>query len=347
MTRRLLTILATFLLAVPAPLAAQKPAALFASSDAIHLTITAPLPTLIRNRASEAAIPGTLTDPSGNQLPISLALRGITRRTSEICDFPPLRVEFTTPPPATSVFAGQKRLKLVTHCRSTPSFQQNLLLEYAAYRMYNVLTPRSFRVRLASIDYRTEDGHPIVSRAGFFIEDLDDVAKRNGMRELHAPDRIPVADLSPPDAARYALFQHMIANHDWSMRAGPVGDDCCHNARLIGALGPGTAIPIPYDFDFSGLVSAPYAQPPEELRLGSVRQRFYRGYCSHNVQAAAAAAQMRTARPAMLAALGQVPGLEERTRARAAAYLEGFFADIATDASVSGKILNHCVNSAP
>src|SRR3954454_17842692 len=190
MTRRLLTILATFLLAVPAPLAAQKPAALFASSDAIHLTITAPLPTLIRNRASEAAIPGTLTDPSGNQLPISLALRGITRRTSEICDFPPLRVEFTSPPPPTSIFAGQKKLKLITHCRSSASFQQNVLLEYAAYGMYNQLTERSFRARLASIDYRDSNGRPIVSRAGFFLEPLKDVARRNGMHEAHAPNRI-------------------------------------------------------------------------------------------------------------------------------------------------------------
>ena len=335
--------LAACMLGVAAPAAAQAPKALFAASDPLRLSIQAPLSTLIGNRESREAVSGTLTDPNGNALPVSIALRGITRRTSEICQFPPLRIDFTTPPPASSVFAGQRRLKLVTHCRNTPSFQQNLLLEYAAYRMYNVLTPHSFLVRLASIDYLNPDGRPIVSRAGFFIEDLDDVAKRNRTRELHAPERIPVADLSPPDAARYALFQHMIANHDWSMRAGPVGDDCCHNAKLIGALGPGTVIPIPYDFDFSGLVSAPYAQPPEELRINSVRQRFYRGYCSHNAQAAAAAAQIRAGRPAMLAALGQVPGLEERTRARASAFLDGFFNDIATDASVSSKILGHCV----
>jgi hypothetical protein len=303
----------------------------------------APLASLIHNRESREEISGTLTDPSGNALPIRIALRGITRRTSEICDFPPLRVDFTVPPPPNSAFGGQKRLKLVTHCRSTPSFQQNLLLEYAAYRMYNVLTPRSFQVRLANIDYRNPDGRPIVARVGFFIEDLDDVAKRNGTRELHAPDRIPVADLSPPDAARYALFQHMIANHDWSMRAGPVGEDCCHNAKLIGTLGPGTVIPIPYDFDFSGLVSASYAQPPEELRIGNVRQRYYRGYCSHNPQAAAEAAQMRAQRPAMLSALAQVPGLEERTRSRATSFLDGFFADIATDANVSSKITGRCV----
>jgi hypothetical protein len=341
---KLLSPITAFMLAAAAPAVAQvPPKPLFGTSDPLRLTLQAPLSNLIHDRETQQAISGTLIDSTGNSLPISIALRGITRRTSEICDFPPLRIEFIAPPPSASVFASQKRLKLVTHCRNTPSFQQNLLLEYAAYRMYNVLTPRSFLVRLANIDYRSADGRPIVSRAGFFIEDLDDVAKRNGTRELHAPERIPVADLSPPDAARYALFQHMISNHDWSMRAGPVGDDCCHNARLIGTLGPGTVIPVPYDFDFSGLVGASYAMPPEELHINSVRQRFYRGYCNHNPQAAAAAVQIRAARPALLNALAQVPGLEERTRARATSFLDGFFGDIATDASVNNKITGRCV----
>jgi hypothetical protein len=258
-----------------------------------------------------------------------------------------LRVDFTSPPPATSVFARQKRLKLVTHCRNSASFQQNVLLEYAAYRMYNVLSPRSFRVRLANINYQGADGRPIVTRVAFFIEELKDVAKRNGMQEVHAGERIPVAYLSPTDAARYALFQHMIGNHDWSMRAGPVGDDCCHNAKLIGAAAPGATVPIPYDFDFSGLVGAPYAVPPDELHLSDVRQRFFRGYCYHNPQIAAVAVQFRTSHAAILAALNEVPGMDDKTRQRASTYLEGFFRDIATDADVGTKIIKRCVLGGP
>ena len=333
---------AGFALSVAAPTAAEKP--LFASNDKIHLTIQAPLNGLIRNRQSENAITGSLIEPSGQSLPIRLTLRGITRRTQEVCDFPPLRVDFATPPPPTSLFSGQKRLKLVTHCRTTPSFQQYVLLEYSAYRMYNLLTPRSFRAKLADIDYRDESGRPIVSRVGYFLEDLDDVAHRNGMREVHGPERIPLADISAPDGARYALFQHMIGNHDWSMRAGPVGRNCCHNAELIGTLAPGQTIPIPYDFDFSGFVDPPYAVPPSEIDISDVKQRLYRGYCIHNADAMAAARQMRDARPQMLAVLGQVPGLEPRTQARAAGYLSGFFADIGTDADLGAKVLKRCVN---
>ena len=124
--------------------------------------------------------------------------RGITRLRRETCQFPPLRVEFAAPPPATSLFGGQRRLKLVTHCRPGDGFQQHLLLEYAAYRLYNLLTPASFRARLATIDYVDDNGDPVASRVGFFIEDKDDVGRRIGLRSaaVGRPGR-PSARLEP------------------------------------------------------------------------------------------------------------------------------------------------------
>jgi hypothetical protein len=339
--RRTLLAIAAAALAFSAPAAAQPIEPLFAASDPIHLTITAPLPGLMRSRG-KGSVTGTLADPTGQALPVSFKLRGITRRTKETCDFPPLRVDFTTPPPASPLFAGQKHLKLVTHCRKSSDFDQYVLLEYAAYRMYNLLTPNSFRVRLANIDYRNPDGSPIISRIGFFLEDLGDVAKRNGVREVHAGTRIPVDFLTPTDAARYALFQHMISNHDWAMNAGPAGDECCHNAKLIGTAAAGSAVPVPYDFDFSGLVNAPYAVAPDVLKIDRVTERVYRGYCAHNAQAFAVAREMRAAQPQIIGLLGQVPGLSPKKQQTAAAFLARFFADIATDADVGAKVLNRC-----
>ena len=333
---------AAFTLALPTPAVAQQPKPLFAASDPITITIQGPLSGIVRSRSNNA-VQGTLTEPGGQALPVALSARGITRRSADTCQFPPLRVQFTSPPPATSLFAGQRRLKLVTHCRNAPSFQQYVLLEYSAYRMYNLLTPHSFRVRLANIDYRDAGGQQIANRIGYFLEDLGDVAARNGTRETHAPEVIPLTDLNPADAARYTLFQHMIANHDWSIRAGPAGSDCCHNAELIGPLGPGSAIAIPYDFDFSGYVNAPYATVPEQLKISSVRQRVYRGYCAQNPQVLAAARQMRDARPQMIAAVTSTPGLEPATQSRALRFLDGFFAEIASDEAVNANLLRRCV----
>jgi len=326
----------------PSAAEAQGSAPLFASPAPLQLVISGPISSLTHNRGSTAPVPGTLTDSSGQALPVSLSLRSTTRRLSDVCDFPPLRVTFTSPPPATSPFAGQKKLKLVTHCGSGSDFQQYELLEYSAYRMLNVLTPRSFQVRLASIDYRDQNGRSITSRYGFFLEDLKDVAKRNGLKPAHAGGMIPLADLSPLDSARYAMFQHMIANHDWSMRAAMAGRECCHNAEMLGSIAPGAAIPIPYDFDYSGLVGASYAVPPEQLKIHSVKQRVYRGYCAHNAQAITVARQFLAARPQILGVLSQTPGLTPRSQSAASAFLGRFFDDIATDQSVTANVLNRC-----
>jgi hypothetical protein len=98
------------------------------------------------------------------------------------------------------------------------------------------------------------------------------------------------------------------------------------------------ATPVPYDFDFSGLVDAPYATPPEGFSIRNVRQRLYRGYCAHSAQAPAVASEITAKRGELIALLGTVPGLDERNRARAAAYLDAGFNDIAT-----GRPLAKCI----
>ena len=341
MARALLGLLVLVLSSAAAAAAGEKP--LFASNDVIRLTINGPLTAVIRERSQQPTA-GSIAVDGGPPLPITLAARGITRLHPDTCQFPPLWVRFSSPPPIGSIFAGQKSLKLVTHCRAAAAFQQHVLLEYAAYGMFNAVSPASFRARLATIDYVDSSGKPIATRYGFFVEDLDDVAKRNLMQEAKLPARIPTSALSLRHAALYALFQHMVANHDWSMRAGPAGDECCHNAKLISpARGVAAGvIPVPYDFDFSGFVNAPYATPPDVLKLSSVRQRQYRGYCAHNNQLLTAAAQFRGAKPAILAAVASTPGLEQRTIRSATAYLDGFFATIATNDDVL-KLAKGCV----
>ena len=130
---------------------AQQPKPLFAASDPIHIVIQAPLSTLIHNR-SDQVVQGTLTDPNGQALPVALSVRGITRRSTDVCDFPPLRVQFTTAPPPTSLFKGQKKLKLVTHCKSSIAFQQKVLLEYSVYQ--NVQSADSAQLPRAPREHR-------------------------------------------------------------------------------------------------------------------------------------------------------------------------------------------------
>ena len=328
------------LLATPAT---AQTTPLFASDASIRVTIQGPVGAIARG-AEDSTEPrdASLTlAGSPEAYPIRLSARGITRRLRQTCTFPPLRVEFAQKPAASSLFSGQRRLKLVTHCQSAEGYQQHLLLEYSAYRIFNLINPVSYRARLATVDYVEPNGRSLATRWGFFLEDVDDVAKRNGMKEAKVGERITTAQLEPNQAARVALFEYMIGNLDWSMRAGPRGESCCHNSKLVTAAG-GALAPLPYDYDYSGLVDAPYAIPPEGFSIKSVRSRVYQGYCRHNAEVLVAAAEFRARRPAIEAMFSQVPGMSERTRSKALAYLGGFYEQIATDETVRGKILKSC-----
>lgn len=324
-------------------IAAASPAAakggsrpLFDSEAPISVTIQGPFRSLVSNRAKSPR-PATLT-ADGITYAITLTPRGNNRKMMQTCDFPPLRVEFTKPAPPGSLFDHQKHLKLVTHCKRQEDFQQKVLLEYSAYKLYNLMTPVSFRARLANVDYVDESGRPYISRIGFFLEEAGSVAKRNGMTLAHLSDSIPGEMLDAASSARFAIFEYLISNYDWALHDGPKGQPCCHNNRLMSS-GPGKPLtPVPYDFDWSGLVDAPYAGPPEGINISTLRQRDYRGYCAHQAQAAAFAAQIAPRRSEFLGVFASVPGLQPNERAKATSFVEGFFNDVA-----SGKMLRSCV----
>jgi hypothetical protein len=320
--------------------AADSPKPLFDGNDIISVTLSGPLTGISRDPNAKP-VPGTLKVNGNAQetLPVALTTRGITRRMKQTCSFPPLRVDFTQKPGKDSIFRKQKSLKLVTHCQSAERYQQYVLLEYSAYRLFQAMTKESFNVRLAKVDYADETGRPLTTRYGFFIEDISDVARRNGHQRFRGASRISSSQLDPEAAARFAVFQYMISNLDWAMTAAPAGQDCCHNSRLLGAKGVSTGfITVPYDFDYSGLVDAPYAVPPDGIKVANVRVRRYRGFCSHNEQARAFAADLAARKASLLAIVDQTPELNDYSRKRAASYLGEFFDQIGTKANLDDML---------
>ncbi|MGE0182757.1 MAG: hypothetical protein AB7F91_07810 [Parvularculaceae bacterium] len=322
---------------------AGEPTPLFSSDAPIALSISAPWRDVARKAPEDAPIDAVLTY-EGVDYPIELTTRGKSRRAKNVCTFPPLRVAFKEKPPKGSLFHKQKKLKLVTYCRKSANHQQYVLAEEAAYRLYNKATPESFRTRLADISYvEPNSGKVGTVRTGFFIEDVDDLAKRVDREEVERA-RTPLEMFNRNAAARVAVFQYMIGNLDWELTAGPEGEDCCHNGKLIGpaAGAESDLVSAPYDFDMSGLVDAPYALPPEQFKIRTVTTRVYRGYCAHNEETRAAAAAFRNARGDYDAAVSDMPGLSDRTKEKMLKFLGGFFDDVADDAAVEKNLLSKC-----
>ncbi|MDX1461181.1 MAG: hypothetical protein R3348_09010 [Xanthomonadales bacterium] len=271
---------------------APKPPKLFEAQTRLQVTLKGPWRTIERRSATERRFDGELSYVDANgvpqSFPIGITTRGLTRR-DRVCVFPPLKLWFDKDTTKGTEFRGQGSLKMVTHCKKSKAYSQYYVREFLAYRIYNLITPYSFRVREMMVTYvdNERDGKP-QEYFGFLIEDIDDVAERHGLEELEIPEIMPTR-LDPVEISNYALFQYLISNLDWSATGGPDPVECCHNSKLIGS-GPdeNPVYSIPYDLDSSGLVNAHYAAPPEILKVRNIRQRLYRGFCFHNDQLPAA-----------------------------------------------------------
>ena len=174
------------------------------------------------------------------------------------CNFVPLRIEFAKEETAGTVFDGQSTLKLGTGCESSKEFEQYTLREYLTYPIYHMLTPLSFRARLARATY-VEEGSSKKSnpRYALFIEHENDVARRNEGRVVDL-QRISFTDLEAESLTRTMLFEYMVGNTDVSIWA-------LHNVRFV--QNPDRKLfVVPYDFDISGFVHPPYAIPDRAAR---------------------------------------------------------------------------------
>lgn len=322
---------------------------LFAEESELNITIEGPLSSLVRNaRRSTTPVPATLIlNGSGEpqRFAISLSPRGITRRTGVICSFPPLRIDFGETAVRGTIFRGQGKMKVVTHCRSGSNFEQNTVLEYTAYRLFNAITPISFRVRPVRVTYRdTEGRRSEETHFAFLIEDVDDMARRNDRVALDVTSgAVASSQLDPDASARFGLFQYMIGNLDWDQVQGHE-DDCCHNSKLIAQTQEARTrvMSVPYDFDYSGLVNADYAVPPAGLPVQNVRQRLYRGLCRHNDALPATIELFRSRRAQIMAVVTGEARLNEARRRSATQYLENFFEVLDDPARVQSQLIERC-----
>jgi hypothetical protein len=257
-----------------------RSAPLFTSLETLHLTIEADFSAIKREDRSQDSEerPAILrwTEPSGttDSLEIQVGTRGNFRLQKKNCDFPPLRINLKKGSTKGTIFETQDKLKLVVACKTGQSYwQQYVLLEFMAYRTLNVLTELSFRARLAQVTYVDSSGRDDpLTRFAFIIEDDDVMALRNGGRKVDwASGQLDPRSLEDKHAVIVDVFQFMIGNTDWS------GVEM-HNMELFQTPDRRSST-VPYDFDFSGLVDARYADPDQSLPIRRVRDRLFRGFC--------------------------------------------------------------------
>ncbi len=311
----------------PADESEPKVAPLFASNDTLPMALAADFRAIAKDRdtLNPKSYPAVLIVPAANgkvdTLRVELALRGHFRRSRLGCDFPPLDVRFPKEAKEArsgTLFQGQSSLKLTTHCNTkSKDFEQYILQEYLAYRVYNLLSEVSFRARLVHMTYRqTGDTGVMATRFAFFIEDDGKMAKRNGGK-LDKSQGATWEDLKPETATLISVFEYFIGNTDWSL-------PYLHNIRLVRREGqPYDA--APYDFDWSGVVNAKYAKPDYRLPIKTVRERLYRGACRSAQDLAKTFDLFRSHREAIYQLYRTAPGLDPGEVKSSLQYYEDFY----------------------
>jgi hypothetical protein len=328
----------------PAVLLARRTEAekrpLFETSQPLVFTLTADFKAINKDRRPESTtrFPGVIsvTDDRGREqtIKVMLSARGHFRRMARNCAFVPLRLEFQADETAGTVFEGPKTIKLGTHCQDDKTYDQHTLREYLTYPLFNLITPYSFRARLGRATYVDEKTQkPLTTRNAIFIEHENDVARRNGGRMVELP-RTEFKDFDGETLNTMMLFEYMIGNTDFSLYAN-------HNVRFV--QDPSRKLfPVPYDFDLSGLVHAPYAIPDRRFGLRSVLDRLYRGPCLTVENVEAAAAVFRAKKPQMLALLDGTEQLDPVMRSEMKSYLEEFFRLIEKPSTIKSRLVDGC-----
>jgi hypothetical protein len=246
---------------------------LFDSDEVIELNLLGDLKTVFKDRGDDpqyhSATLQYKADLKTINIPLKIKTRGHFRKISSNCKYPPILLNFKkSSTPKSSVFDGQDKMKLVTHCRG----EKYVINEYLVYKLYNLITPRSFKARLVRVVFKdTVKNKSSIPYYGILLEEEKQMAKRNQSSSLEKIGLRPEVT-QKEDFLKMAVFEYMIGNTDWSVQYQ-------QNIKLIKTDSTSLPIAIPYDFDHAGIVRAPYAKPAPELQLSSTLQRRYRGYC--------------------------------------------------------------------
>lgn len=320
---------------------------LFFNDWLIETTIEAPFSTIMRVRSQENEIDGIFryTNSAGEQvqLDVKLRVRGAYRARKDVCKFAPLRLNFRKKQVRGTEFSGQDKLKLVTHCNNSVSaYEQFILKEFLNYRLFAELTDSAFRTRLLRVTYIDSDGKSKTrTKYAFLIEHQNQLAERLGIRVTDI-QRIKAEQLNPAQTNIVNVFSHFIGNTDFSTIRGANGKPCCHNVTLFEQKA-GLFLPIPYDFDLSGMVNASYASPNPKHRIDSVSKRLYLGLCRNNALLTETFNIFRDKRDALDAVINNFDNISTNSRKQMQRYVNSFYKILEKDARIKRAFIKACL----
>jgi len=280
----------------------------------------------------------TIYKENGDSILLNAKIKTRGEFRKQECSFPPIKIKFNKEQFTNSTIKEYNKLKWITHCKQGKSQSDKVIEEYLIYKAYAYLTEFSFGARLMKIEYvDTESKKSPGFYYAFLIEDIDQVAERNNAIELDGQRLHPeLADREISTIMPLAMY--MIGFTDWSVLT-------MHNMKLIQVKNSiRRPIPVPYDFDYSGLIDPAYAIPPEFLGIGDVTQRIYRGFCRLDGEWEAGRKLFQENEENILNLWRNDEHLSARVKKTDLQYLQEFFDIINDDKKFNRYIIEGCRN---
>ena len=337
------TLITLFLLTVSVGVAFAAPQQedIFTETSPVKISVMTDIDGLLSNRVDpkyQGAVVSVLGDDwiIGGDTEIKMA--GNSRR--ELCDLPPMKIKLEgfDQPWSNKI----DKLKIVLSCRADEQSEEMVIKEYLSYKLYNIISPESYHVRLVEVTFTEPTGEIYDQVTGFILEQDDHLEKRISVEEMkkknlntaglihafyrnHQEEQIEQFNL-------VSVFQYMIGNTDWSIHTR-------HNIKIFEK--EGYLVPVPYDFDYSGLVNAPYAKPCQNAPIENVTDRFYQGQCMTVTDLQGTIDIFNEKEEALFALINGSP-LTNAQKNKCRSYLKQFYRTINDDKKLSQQLEKTC-----
>ncbi|MEA3462337.1 MAG: hypothetical protein U9R49_10690 [Bacteroidota bacterium] len=313
---------------------------LFEIKEPLNMTLKFSVKELQKTKYKETYLPAEMTchvnDSFKVKHEVRVRARGEIRK--KICFAPMFWVNIRHAGIEAEDLSDVIKMKVVTRCKGSNMYKNYVLKEYLVYQIWNLLSPYSFNTRLVRLKI-IDTGRKNKEREdwAFIIEPEAMMVERNNCMSIKN-DKLSLRTVNKEWMDRVAFFSYMVGQSDFSVTGR-------HNLKILTPkeYGPTGFIPVPYDFDYCGLVNAEYAIPGEPLGIESVTERYFLGACRSDAVYAKTIEWMDSYQDEIRDLIMNFEYLEEGEKKNLMKYIDGYFRESGQKYFLGRNISSTCL----
>ena len=293
---------------------------LIQTDDVLEVNLEVDIEQIYENKNTNKYVMGAFqfVDKEGQEQIWNVETRARGKYRRRICEFPPLKLKFSKNDLKAGGLKKDNELKLVTHCIESKESKEYVFREYLVYQLYSILSDINFRTQLIRITYIDSKTKKKNRHYGMLIEGEETLEDRFNAKVCDDCYNLGKENFDSINLNVNDLFQYMIGNTDYSV-------PLIRNNKIFQLEDSSHFFVVPYDFDFSGLVNAPYAVPKSQYGMTSIRQRLFTGSATEEQELKAAKALFLSKKEEMISTVKDFEDLNKSSRKDITDFLDTFF----------------------